>query len=223
MKNTLLSCLLIASVALAGCSHTPAIKTETIQPTKITQYDGKILALGDSLTEGYGVDQSDSYPPQLEAFLQKNGYNYHVINSGISGETTTGLSERLDWVLSQNPDIIILTSGANDAMRGIDLEITKQNLETVIQSIKAKDIELIFSGMEIYANLGPEYVADFKNLYPQLAEKHQLHFIPFFLEGVAGDPTLNNADQIHPNKDGYKIIVEKNIWPILEPILNSKN
>ena len=223
MKIHLSALALCFSLILTGCgATTPAADPVGTTPTQQIkqEYDGKILALGDSLTEGYGLEKAQSYPSQLQAFLNKQGHNYQVINSGISGETTTGLRERIDWVLSQNPDVIILTSGANDAMRGIDLDITRQNLEAVIQTIQDQDITLIFGGMEIYENLGPEYVEDFKNLYPALAEQYELNFIPFFLAGVAGDPALNIADQIHPNEQGYKIIVEQNIWPVLELILS---
>lgn len=225
MKTKLFVSLLGISFLLFGCQKNIPQKTfsSTEKETQTIQYDGKILALGDSLTEGYGIDRSDSYPSQLKKFLQQKGYHYQVINGGISGETTTGLKERLDWTLTQNPDLIILTSGANDAMRGVDLELTKNNLETIIETIQAQKIPLIFSGMEIYENLGKKYVTDFKNLYPVLAKKYEVPFIPFFLAGVAGDPKLNNTDQIHPNKEGYQIIIEKNIWEILEPLLKKTN
>ena len=217
MKIKKISFLLFFSIALFGCGKVE--QTEPIKTQVVTKYDGKILALGDSLTEGYRLEKSESYPAQLKQFLTEKGYNYQVIKSGISGETSTGLESRIDWTLSQTPDIIILASGANDAIRGIDLDITKKNLATVIQTIQEKNIPLIFGGMQIYENLGNDYVNQFKNLYPSLAQEYKLNFIPFFLEGVAGNPTLNITDQIHPNKEGYQIIVEKNIWPTLKPLL----
>lgn len=221
MKPIYLSAFGFMLLLISGCSSSSLTETELpiITTNETINYDTKILALGDSLTEGYGVDAADSYPAQLQKFLNTQGINTQVINSGISGETSTGLLERLDWVLRQNPDIVILNSGANDAMRGIDLNLTQENLETVVQTILAKDITLIFAGMEIYENLGATYTQEFKNLYPAIAKKYKLPFIPFFLAGVAGNASLNNPDQIHPNADGYKIIVEENIWPIIEPIL----
>lgn len=224
MKISTFAFVLCLSVLLAGCGGSSDAPTEptptaTLEPTV---YQRSILALGDSLTEGYGLKKEKSYPRQLQEFLDEKGYQYKVINSGVSGETTTGLLQRLDWVLGQDPDLIILTIGANDAIRGINLDITRQNLESIIQTIQAKDIDMIFSGMQIYENLGPEYVTTFQNLYTEMAQKYELNFIPFFLEGVAGDPVLNITDQIHPNAEGYKIIVEQNIWPVLEPMLEKK-
>lgn len=220
MKIKVLFFTIISLLALAGCSNPTTNNVEPPStPPPTATYSGKIIALGDSLTEGYGLDKADSYPAQLQEFLSQKGYNYQVINSGISGETTTGLRQRLDWILNQNPDIIILTTGANDAIRGINLDLTRQNLTAIIQKIKEREVQLIFSGMEIYENLGPKYVADFKALYPTLAQEHQLDFIPFFLEGVAGDASLNIKDQIHPNTQGYKIIIEQNIWPVLKSSL----
>jgi len=220
MKIHTASFITFSMLILSGCGG-PSEETKDL-PTPATETVIKkktILALGDSLTEGYRVDKSESYPAQLQDLLDAKGYRYEVINSGISGETSTGLSERLNWTLSQNPDLIILTTGANDAIRGIDLSITKANIENIVETIQAKNIPLIFGGMEIYENLGSEYVTEFKNIYPTIAKQYDLPFIPFFLEGVAGNPNLNIEDQIHPNKDGYKIIVEQNIWPVLEGML----
>lgn len=216
MKIKLIVFLISILFLFASCNN----KIEQLNISKNIEYEGIILALGDSLTEGLGVDKKDNYPSQLESFLFENGYKYKVINSGISGETSTGLSERIDWVISQKPDIIILTTGANDAMRGIDLDITRTNLEKIISKIRDEDIKLIFSGMQIYENLGEKYVNEFKNMYLEIAKKYDLPFISFFLDGVAGIQSLNNLDQIHPNKDGYKKIVEENIWPVLKNVIS---
>lgn len=224
MKIKYLFSLSLILLTVSACSQNDSEVVEDVTTSvgEATEYDGIIVALGDSLTEGLGVEREQAYPAQLERFLLEQGYNYHVVNSGISGETSSGLVERLDWVLSQDPDIIILTSGANDAIRGLDLSLTEANLSQAIETILARDIKLIFSGMQIYENLGEEYVQAFENLYPSLAQQYELPFIPFFLEGVAGNPALNNNDQIHPNAAGYSIVVEQNIWPVLKEVLENE-
>ena len=177
-----------------------------------------ILALGDSLTEGLGVDNDANYPAQLEARLQELGYkDVKVINSGLSGETSTGLVNRLDWVLQTKPDITILTIGANDAMRGIDVATVEANIRTAIKRLQDNGSEVILGGMQIYDNLGSDYVESFAAIYPKVAKDMNVTLIPFFLEGVGGDAELNQADAIHPTKEGYTIIVNDNILPILQP------
>ena len=177
-----------------------------------------ILALGDSLTEGLGVDPDDNYPAQLEAKLKQMGYtNVEVVNSGLSGETSTGLVNRLDWVAQTQPDITILTIGANDAMRGIDVATVEANIRTAVKHLQDNGSEVILGGMQIYENLGSDYVQSFAAIYPRVAKDMDLTLIPFFLDKVGGDPELNQADAIHPTKDGYTIIVNDNILPILQP------
>ena len=177
-----------------------------------------ILALGDSLTEGLGVDSDANYPAQLEASLKELGYtNAKVINSGLSGETSTGLVNRLDWVAQTKPDITILTIGANDAMRGLDVATIEKNIRTAVKSLQDNGSHVILGGMSIYDNLGNDYVSAFSDIYPRVAKDMNVPLIPFFLEGVGGDPELNQADAIHPTKEGYQIIVKDNILPILKP------
>lgn len=177
-----------------------------------------ILALGDSLTEGLGVDSDANYPAQLEASLKELGYtNAKVINSGLSGETSTGLVNRLDWVAQTKPDITILTIGANDAMRGLDVVTIEKNIRTAVKSLQDNGSHVILGGMSIYDNLGNDYVSAFSDIYPRVAKDMNVPLIPFFLEGVGGDPELNQADAIHPTKEGYQIIVKDNILPILKP------
>jgi len=179
-----------------------------------------ILALGDSLTEGLGVSPEDNYPAQLEAQLKKMGYpNITVVNSGLSGETSTGLVNRLDWVLQTKPDITILTIGANDAMRGIEVATIENNIRTAIKRLQADGSEVILGGMQIYDNLGSDYVESFAAIYPRIAEDTGVTLIPFFLDGVGGDATLNQADAIHPTKEGYRMIVNENVLPVLMPKL----
>ena len=171
-----------------------------------------IVAAGDSLTEGLGVDEEESYPAQLEKRLQTAGYNFRVINAGASGETSSGLLSRLNWLLTLNPAIVIVETGANDGLRGIDPSLTKSNIREIIRRLKEKEIPIILAGMRMFRNLGPEYANAFDRIYPELAKETGVLFLPFFLEGVATIPTLNNSDGIHPNTNGYGIMVN-NLYP----------
>lgn len=232
------------AIAISGCQQQPDTKTadntqnnnpavnttmaepqtpESTQSNESTnsaeqQAPLTILALGDSLTEGLGVDNNANYPAQLEARLQELGYkDVKVINSGLSGETSTGLVNRLDWVLQTKPDITILTIGANDAIRGIDVATVEANIRTAIKRLQDGGSEVILGGMQIYDNLGADYVESFAAIYPRVAKDMNVTLIPFFLDGVGGDAKLNQADAIHPTKEGYTIIVNDNILPILQP------
>ena len=232
------------AIAISGCHQQPDTKTadntqnnnpavntamaepqtpESTQSNESTnsaeqQAPLTILALGDSLTEGLGVDNNANYPAQLEARLKEMGYkDVKVINSGLSGETSTGLVNRLDWVLQTKPDITILTIGANDAIRGIDVATVEANIRTAIKRLQDGGSEVILGGMQIYDNLGADYVESFAAIYPRAAKDMNVTLIPFFLDGVGGDPKLNQADAIHPTKEGYTIIVNDNILPILQP------
>lgn len=194
-------------------NETQKTTTTTEQQAPLT-----ILALGDSLTEGLGVDNDANYPAQLEARLKELGYkDVKVVNSGLSGETSTGLVNRLDWVLQTKPDITILTVGANDAIRGIDVATVEANIRTAVKRLQDNGSEVILGGMQIYDNLGSDYVTSFAAIYPRVAKDMNVTLIPFFLDGVGGDPKLNQADAIHPTKEGYTIIVNDNILPILQP------
>ena len=232
------------AIAISGCQQQPDTKTadntqnnnpavnttmaepqtpESTQSNESTnsaeqQAPLTILALGDSLTEGLGVDNNANYPAQLEARLKEMGYkDVKVINSGLSGETSTGLVNRLDWVLQTKPDITILTIGANDAIRGIDVATVEANIRTAVKRLQDGGSEVILGGMQIYDNLGADYVESFAAIYPRVAKDMNVTLIPFFLDGVGGDAELNQADAIHPTKKGYTIIVNDNILPILQP------
>ncbi len=206
----------------ANQANTTSVDANADAPTDMQVNDAPItiLALGDSLTEGLGVDKNDNYPAQLEDRLQAMGYkNTEVINSGLSGETSTGLVNRLDWVLQTKPDVTILTIGANDAIRGIDVATIEANIRTAVKRLQDNGSVVILGGMSIYDNLGDDYVAAFSDIYPRVAKDMSVPLIPFFLEGVGGEAELNQADAIHPTKEGYTIIVNDNILPILEPTL----
>jgi acyl-CoA thioesterase-1 len=173
-----------------------------------------ILALGDSLTAGYGLSRDDSFPQQLEKSLVSSGFPVTVINAGVSGDTSAGGLARLEWALAGDPQIVIVELGANDALRGLDPAQTYDNLDQLILRLKKSGCRIIFAGMRAPRNLGLDYTIEFDQIYPHLAERHDLSFYPFFLEGVAADPLLNQADGIHPNAEGVGVVV-RGIQPLV--------
>jgi len=176
--------------------------------------DGVIVAVGDSLTAGYRVAENQAYPAILQQRLDRDGYQYQVINSGISGETSSGTLARLDWVLTLKPDIIILETGANDGLRGIDLQLTRDNLDRIVNRLRAEGIVVVLAGMKMVKNLGEPFTREFETLYPAIAAKHDVLLIPFFLEGVAANRQLNQADGIHPTEEGYRRVVD-HLYPFV--------
>lgn len=180
----------------------------------------KLLALGDSLVAGYGLREPEGFVPNLEAALREKGFDVTVINGGVSGDTSKGGLSRLDWSLADDPDAAILELGANDGLRGIDPASTKQNLSQIIERFQAEGIEVLLAGMMAPPNFGPEYTSEFNGLYPALAEAYGIALYPFFLDGVAAEPSLNQGDGIHPNEKGVDIIVER-ITPYVTDLLES--
>jgi acyl-CoA thioesterase-1 len=175
--------------------------------------EGKtIIGFGDSLMAGYGLNQPDSFTVQLQARLKAEGLNIHVINAGVSGDTTTGGKSRLAWTIdgqSKKPDLVILELGANDALRGISPSLTGANLDWMLAQLKQRGIPVLLAGMMAPPNMGSDYGSEFNAIYPDLAKKYGVAFYPFFLDGVAADPSLNQGDGMHPNPKGVKIIVGK--------------
>lgn len=201
--------VLLSVIYLCGCDSPQ--EEPAVYITK-QQMEGKIIALGDSLTAGLGVDPDLSYPAQLQKRLETEGYRYRVVNAGVSGETSSGTLSRLNWILSQNPDIVILEIGANDGLRGIETALVEKNLQEILKTLRERGVITIFAGMKMVRNLGDEYTARFNQMYPRLAKANNVIFMPFFLEGVATVRDLNRADGIHPNEEGYSRIVE-NLFP----------
>lgn len=179
-----------------------------------------ILFFGDSLTAGLGLDPNQAFPALIQVRLDSLGFTYQVINAGLSGETTASGKNRLDWVLRQEVDFFVLELGANDGLRGIPLEETRNNLETMITAVREKypQTQIVVAGMQLPPNMGPEYTAEFRKIFPDLAQEQQILLIPFLLEGVGGIPELNQGDGIHPTADGHKIVAE-NVWAILGPAI----
>ena len=189
--------------------------------TENTTNNKRIVVFGDSLTAGYGLeDVKDAYPGLLQQKIDSLQLGYTVINSGISGETTAGGKNRIDWVLNQKPSVFILELGANDGLRGVPLTETKMNLQYIIDAVKTKypSTKIVLAGMQIPPNFGQDYTNEFKNIFPALAQKNQVALIPFLLENVGGIPSLNQSDGIHPTAKGHKILA-KNVWEVLAPIL----
>ena len=177
-----------------------------------------IVAFGDSLTAGLGVTPEDSYPARLQARLRSEGYAYRVVNAGASGDTTAGGLTRVDWALRNRPDIVIVALGANDALRGQDLASVHANLDAIVARFQKAGVRVLVAGMEVPPNYGARYAADFRRLYAEVARKRGAAFMPFLLDGVAGNPRLNQPDGIHPTAEGYRVVVE-HLWPHLEPML----
>lgn len=180
-----------------------------------------ILAFGDSLTAGFGVAREESYPSRLQDLLKKEGYLYKVVNAGVSGDTTAGGRRRIDWLLKHKPEIVILELGANDGLRGLPLDEMESNLETIILTCKKNGADVLLAGMKIPPNYGEDYTSGFEQIFPRLAEKHKTGLIPFFLENVAGVQKLTRPDGIHPEAEGYAIVV-KTVWQHLHPMLKEQ-
>jgi len=183
-----------------------------------------ILFLGNSLSAGFGVDPSQAFPALIQKKIEEKKLNYKVINAGLSGETSAGGLRRIDWLLKQKVDVLVLELGGNDGLRGISTQTMQSNLQAIIDRAKAKypDIKIVIAGMQAPPNLGAEYTSAFKAVFPELAKKNRAALIPFLLEGVGGNPKLNLPDGIHPTAEGHKIIAET-VWKTLEPILMAQN
>ena len=193
--------------ALLGLPATPA-QAEPV----------RVLGFGDSLMAGYGLPDEDAFPTRLEAALRGAGHDVNVINAGVSGDTTAGGASRLGWSLSEAPDAAIIELGANDGLRGIPTQDTRRNLDAILTALAEKDIPVLFTGMLAPPNMGKEYGAAFAQVFADLSSKHDVIFYPFFLDGVAGDLALNQADGIHPNRAGVDVIVER-ILPYAEKLV----
>jgi acyl-CoA thioesterase I len=179
-----------------------------------------ILFFGDSLTAGYGLSVEEAFPALIEQKFVANGRKTKVINAGLSGETTAGGVSRIDWVLRQPVDVFVLELGANDGLRGLPLDQTQRNLQSIIDKVKAKNpkVKVVVAGMMVPPNLGSEYATRFNRIFPDIAKKNNATLIPFLLQDVAGNEKLNLADGIHPNIKGHKIVAD-NVYKVLTPLL----
>jgi len=217
----------VMSLGMAGCSARKptaakpvATKTAVATPARNIDRTGwpVIVTFGDSLTAGQGVSFDKNYPSQLQAELDQLGYKYQVVNAGISGDTTAGGVTRLQSVLNHKPQIVILELGPNDALQGMKIADMKSNLQKIIERLQQEKVQVILAGMQIPPNYGPDYTEAYRKTYVDLAAQYQLPLIPFFLDGVAAKPELNQMDGIHPTAEGYVYVVQ-NVMPVLEPLL----
>ena len=179
------------------------------------------VGFGDSLMAGYQLENSQGFPARLEAALKENGHDVTIANAGVSGDTTSGGLSRLDWSVPDETDFVILELGGNDALRGIEPEITRQNLDQMITSLKARDIDVLLVGMLAPPNMGDNYAAEFSAIYQDLAQKHDVPLYPFFLEGAITNPDLMLDDNIHPNAEGVDVMVDQ-FLPFLETYLTAQ-
>ncbi len=191
------------------------------QETPVNTNSKVILFFGNSLTAGMGLDPEEAFPAVIQSKLDSLRLDYQVVNAGLSGETTASGKNRLNWVLKQKVDIFVLELGANDGLRGIPLEETRNNLQTIIDAVRQKNPEarIILAGMQIPPNMGKEYTTEFREIFPELAQKNNAELIPFLLEDVAGIPELNQEDGIHPTTEGQKIVAN-NVWKILQAVIS---
>ena len=199
------------------------VETATVAADGTAPPEKIILFFGNSLTAGYGLDPTEAFPALIQQKLDSLGYDYRTVNAGLSGETTASGLSRLDWVLERQPvDIFVLELGANDGLRGIEPTETQRNLAAIIDQVRATNpaVDIVLAGMLVPPNMGNAYTERFQKVFPAVAEAKDVALIPFLLEGVAGEPELNQADGIHPTAPGQKIVAE-NVWETIKPLLEA--
>jgi acyl-CoA thioesterase-1 len=177
-----------------------------------------IVALGDSLTAGLGVAADEAYPALLQARLERHGLRYRVVNAGVSGDTTAGALRRVDWVLRARPAVVVVALGANDGLRGLPVTAMRDNLAAIVTRLRAGGARVLLAGMRLPPNYGADYTREFAEAFPSVARRASVPLVPFLLEGVAGVPALNQADGIHPNAAGQRVVAD-NVWRALQPLL----
>jgi acyl-CoA thioesterase I len=224
---------LVLSLTIVGCSQSESSTEQTAAGQEAVagnmegnKADAKkeetkvILFFGNSLTAGYGLEPQQAFPALIQQRLDSLDLPYKVVNAGVSGETSAGGKSRIDWLLKKPVDIFVLELGANDGLRGIDPESTYKNLKTIIEKVRAKnpDVEIVLAGMMLPPSMGQKYTRSFGEVFTRLQKDENVTLIPFLLEGVAGNPELNQNDGIHPTEEGQKILTE-NVWDALEPIV----
>ena len=213
----------LTTLVYASCAQgeSPAeVRSTTDERTvaRTTVARPRIVFLGDSLTAGYGLAKEESVPSLIQARLQTDKYPYEVVNAGVSGDTSAGGLSRLEWSLEGDVRILVIELGANDGLRGVPVAALKRNLTEIIARARGRGITVVLTGMEAPPNFGAVYTDEFRQVYRDLAKAHEVTFIPFYLDGVAGIPSLNIADGIHPNAEGSRLIAGK-FWRTLEPLL----
>jgi len=201
------------AAAPASAAAAPAAAVAPARP--------RVVALGDSLTAGLGLPTASAYPALLEQRLKEDGMDFEVVNAGISGDTSAGGLERLDWALQGDVRVLIVALGANDGLRGLPLEQLRGNLSQIIERAQGKGIAVLLAGMEAPPNYGRDYIAGFHKIYPELAAQYHIALVPFLLQNVAGNASLNQRDGIHPTPEGARIVAD-NVWSVLKPIAEAQ-
>lgn len=223
-RNAAIGFLTVALVVCAGgctkAKHEMSGEFEHPSKSGVAAEDARaaIIAFGNSLTAGQGVDPDSNYPSMLQRKIDEEGRAYRVLNHGVSGDTSGQGLNRLDAILELKPAIVIVELGANDGLRGIPADVTKQNLAAIIERLQATGTRVVLAGMRVPPNYGPLYAGAFRDIFRDLAKKYGTPLIPFFLEGVGGDAALNQDDGIHPTAEGYRIVAD-NVWKVLKPLL----
>ncbi len=227
----LVTILIFLTYLATSCNNKPnkteeVLLTNTNEPKASTEVNKKaakktILFFGNSLTAGYGLDEEESFPSLIQKRIDSLGYNYAVINGGLSGETTAGGKGRIDWVLEQKVDVFVLELGANDMLRGLDIKQTRQNLKDILETVRSKypSARLVIAGMIAPPNMGADYVAEFQKIFSDLANEYKAGLIPFLLKGLEMRPDLTIGDGKHPNAEGQKVVMD-NVWSVLEGYLD---
>jgi acyl-CoA thioesterase-1 len=200
---------------MAALTLTAIAEPSTAKPERQT-----IIVLGDSLAACAGVDPEEAFPALLQKKVDEVGWNFTVVNAGVSGDTTAGGLGRIDWVLKRKMDVLLLELGGNDGLRGIPVETTRTNLQAIINRAKQKypQAQVVLAGMHMPPNMGEEYNTAFRRIFPELAKENEAALVPFLLEGVGGKADLNLPDRIHPTPEGHAIVAE-NVWKVLKPVL----
>lgn len=235
-KDVVISAWIVVSCLAVGCDRGsagsrsgPSSAVEDASPgpaetpsDRLVGGRPRIVALGDSLTAGLGLDPTQAYPALLQRRLDEAGLEYEVVNAGVSGDTSAGGLRRLDWAFDGDVRVLLVALGGNDALRGLPADELARNLSEIIERAQAKKITVILAGMEAPTNFGRSYIVSFHRVYPELARKYQVALVPFLLQGVAGIEALNQHDGIHPTLEGARIVAD-NVWAALEPVLRSQS
>ena len=231
VRRSGLGLLLALVCALAGCQRQPEGEPSTAAPPRsapspATPADPdapaarpRIVAFGDSLTAGLGLLEQEAYPALLQRKIDQAGYEFEVVNAGVSGDTSAGALRRLDWALEGDVKVLIVAFGGNDGLRGLPVSQMKENLSNIIDKARERNIVVILAGMEAPPNFGQEYATQFRQAFRDVALSKRVLFLPFLLNNVAGKPELNQGDGIHPNQQGTQIVADS-VWAILEPLLD---
>jgi len=229
LRINCISTLAICGILLSGCSNNEnkengqmnvRVAENAPVATEVPVKEQNILFFGTSLTAGYGLDQNEAYPALIQEKIDSLNLSYKVINGGLSGETSAAGKSRIDWLLKQPVAVFVLELGANDGLRGIPVAETTANLQAIIDKVRKKypQVKLVLTGMQVPPNMGQKYAADFREMFKKLAEKNNMVYVPFLLEGVGGIPQLNQDDGIHPTAEGQKILA-KNVWAELKDVI----